>query len=184
MNTTQHIQHQVETQVAIDRRRESDKATPANAARATGWKGAIDALERNDPDAAFRLLQSQGSSPEVVNLRAVCLMRMGNAEAALALMRSIALQPGCTWMRSPLPNAFKINFATALLMNGLPNGCADALDEIDDEALPAVQNLRAVLAEWSKSLPFIQRMQWRLGRVAPTKCQISLPFLPGAWELT
>ncbi|HMP78009.1 MAG TPA: hypothetical protein PKD54_01030 [Pirellulaceae bacterium] len=181
MNTVQHLQHQVEHQVAVDRHRHSS----ANNQRGTGTEvslmAPIRALESGNHEEAFRLLKTMGSAPEVVNLRAVCLMRMGQAHEALALMRGLVLQPGCTWMRSPIPISWQINYATSLLMCGLPAGCVDVLDEIDNESLLSVKQIRSTIEAWSKTLPLIARWQWWLGRVAPHQCRFALSFEPGTW---
>ncbi len=116
------------------------------------------------------------------NAAGVCLMRMGRAKEAVDLYRSLVLQPGCTWTRPDIPLIHKTNFATALLLAGHPAGCLEILDEILNDQLAVVQNLRTAIVRWQKGLKFWQKLDWRVGRVEPRNCFVPIDFEPGQFD--
>lgn len=92
-------------------------------------------------------------------------MRLGRIAAAVATYRSFVLKSGCTWTRPELPDLYRVNFATALLLHGHPAGCLSILAEVRDPGDPAVASLRAEVAAWEKSLSWWHRLNWRFGRI-------------------
>lgn len=77
------------------------------------------------------------------NTRGVQLLRAGNVEEAVSVLRPLVMPPGCCWTRPDAPFLFRRNFATALLLAGHPSGCTQLLAEMRDEAHPRVQQIRA-----------------------------------------
>ncbi len=128
---------------------------------------------------ALAVLASGGSTPLVQNARGVCLLRLGRYEDAVRLYRGLVLQAGGTWAKADVPTLYKTNFAMALLLDGHPSGCLSILQEINDEFYPPVIRLRQALAQWVKTLTFLQRMNWRFGRLEPANCQVAVDFPPG-----
>lgn len=120
---------------------------------------------------------SEGTSPELRNARAVCLMRLGRPEEALAVYRGFVLQSGCTWMKTDLPVHVGANFATAILLCGRALGCEAVLSEIADQDHPSVRRLHAALKRWRSSLPFTARLK-RLFGIEP-EVPVQLDFDPG-----
>ena len=113
------------------------------------------------------------------NARAVRLLREGRVEEAVSILRTIVLKGGCTWMRPEVPNVFKRNYATALLMSGNPSGCVEVLGEMRDESNPRVQQLRAAIRRWEKTLSLLQWLDWRTGWINPNGRPVTLDFEPG-----
>jgi hypothetical protein len=95
------------------------------------------------------------------------------------LFRTLVLAPGCTWPRPNLPNVYKTNFATALLLAGHPSGCVEILAEVRDERDAQVQRLRAAIRKWESELSFFQRLNWWVARVEPSGRPVPLEFEPG-----
>ncbi|MBI2479512.1 MAG: tetratricopeptide repeat protein [Planctomycetia bacterium] len=116
------------------------------------------------------------------NIRGVHLMREGNIDEAVCILRSIVMPPGCTWSRPDAPNVFRRNFATALLLAGHPSGCLELLAEMRDEQNPRVQQLRAAIKRWEKTLSFFQWLNWRTGWIEPANRPVTLDFVPGELE--
>ena len=116
------------------------------------------------------------------NRRAVQLLRERQVDEALCILRSLVLKPGCTWMRPEVPSLVKRNFATALLLAGHPSGCLAILAEINDEAHPRAQQLRAAIKRWEKTLSFWQWLNWRTGWIEPTNRPATVEFVPGELE--
>jgi len=116
------------------------------------------------------------------NRRAVQLLREKQFAEALGILRSLALKPGCTWMRPEVPNLVKRNFATALLLTGHRSGCLEVLAEINDETHPRALQLRAAIKRWEKTLSFWQWLDWRTGWIEPVNRPATIEFVPGELE--
>lgn len=116
------------------------------------------------------------------NTRGVRLLREGNIEEAVPVLRSLVIPAGCTWSRADVPNLVKRNFATALLLAGHPSGCLELLAEMRDESHPRVQQLRATIKRWEKTLSFMQWVNWRTGWIEPENRPVTLDFIPGELE--
>ncbi len=117
--------------------------------------------------------------PESLNMLAVCQLRLGNIAEAVRIYRGLVLQPGCTWERADVPAVFKRNFATALLLSGLPGGCVSVLQGLRETDQPRCRELYAAIRRWERSLTFIQRWDWRLNGIAPKNSRIAIDFEPG-----
>ncbi len=116
------------------------------------------------------------------NIRGVQFMREGKLDEAISVLRSLVMPPGCTWTRPEAPNVFKRNFATALLLAGHPSGCLELLAEMKDEQHPRVQQIRAAIKRWEKTLSFFQWLNWRTGWIEPENRPVLLDFIPGELE--
>ncbi len=116
------------------------------------------------------------------NIRSVQFMREGKLDEAISILRSLVMPPGCTWTRPEAPNVFKRNFATALLLAGHPSGCLELLAEMKDEQHPRVQQIRAAIKRWEKTLSFFQWLNWRTGWIEPENRPVVLDFIPGELE--
>lgn len=135
-------------------------------------------------DAALAQLRDHLHQPEFRNVQGVCLMRMGRSEQAIRVFRGLVLEPGCTWMKPLAPLAYKINFATALLLGGLPAGCMETLSEMRAEHDPRVIRLRGAIKSWEDRLSCWQRLNWRFGRIAPANRPIALDYPAGDLGMT
>lgn len=125
-------------------------------------------------ETALERLQNVGSSPAVQNLRGICFMRLGQFDAAVRLYRSFVLKHDCTWTRPDLPDVDRINFATALLLDGHPAGCLSILAEVRNHTAPGIQKIHESLERWMTTLNWWQRLNWRLGRVEPNAAPPSM----------
>jgi hypothetical protein len=106
----------------------------------------------------------------------VCLLRLGQADRAVELFRNLVLS-GSLFLRPDLPTAWKVNFATALLMADNLVGCNRLLRDIQDAGHPSVQRLRGALTRWHSGLSLWQKIQWLLGG-QPSR-RVELAFPPG-----
>lgn len=77
-------------------------------------------------------------------------------------------------------NVMRINFATALLLDGNLSGCLLILDEMDAEKDPAVQQLRAAINNWRRGLSIWQKLMLFCGD--KPKAPVQLDYLPGHLE--
>lgn len=109
----------------------------------------------------------------------VCYLRQGKFEEALKVYRQIALQAGSVCERTDLPEPYVRNFATALLLSGLPSGCMLVLRGLPDQRHPRVVELYAAVRAWERSLPFLQRWDWRFNSVDPKNARVAIDFEPG-----
>ena len=143
-------------------------------------------IDQGNYQRAFDAIPNNSSDIEVLNCRAVCLMRMGKFAQAIVPLRSIALNTSTFHLRPEIPEHIKINFAIALFFGGEPAGGLDALADISREDDPQVQALRARAKAWSASMNWLKRFDWYVNRVAPkigpTPGSEVVGYL--AWELT
>jgi hypothetical protein len=136
-----------------------------------------DLLQEGQSDAALNLIRrSKVNSPWVTNAIAVCLLRSGDAARAIEVLRTLVLASGVC-LRANVPVLFKTNYATALAAANRLSGCISILDEIHDEANPAVERLRVAIRRWEEGLSLWQRFRWAIGE--PVGGQIILDFPPG-----
>lgn len=124
-------------------------------------------------------LRARGRDPVSVNELGVCYLRTGEVAEALRLFRGLALKPGCTWERSDIPELYRRNFATALLMSGLPSGCLAVLRELPDQSSPRTQQLYEAVRRWERTLSFWARWDWRWNAIEPKGCHVPIDFEPG-----
>jgi hypothetical protein len=116
-------------------------------------------------------------SPDLVNAHAVTLMCAGEPAKAVDLLRHVVLHAGGVTFKEAVPLLHMTNYATALLLSGNVAGCEAVLDEIHDQQNPAVVRLREVIARWTHTLPWWQRIWFRLSGEAPNQ-PITLPCKP------
>jgi hypothetical protein len=121
-------------------------------------------------------------SPKSLNALGVCHLRLGNYSEAVRIFRGITLQSGCTWERGDVPPLYRRNFATALLLDGLPAGCLSVLQSPELADHPRSREILAAIKRWERSLPFFKRWDWRLNGVTPKDCHIPIDFEPGEFE--
>lgn len=134
-----------------------------------------DLLESGKGQEAIKLLARE-ESEWARNARGVCLLRMGDAHAAVGTLRSLVVSSHLA-LKPEAPLAYKINFATALLLSGNISGGMTMLDDIGDEQSVPVQKLRAAVADWKASMTFWQRLWWHLG--AEPALPFTVDFSPG-----
>ncbi|MBX3435623.1 MAG: tetratricopeptide repeat protein [Pirellulales bacterium] len=131
-------------------------------------------------DNAVKLAHGKGGQElEVQNALAVCLMRTGHVEEAVRILRGLVMQPGSTWMRKDRPVHLKVNFATALMLEGHTSGALEMLGDLEGETTPHVPLLRAAVQRWEKSLPWLPWLDWKINRVAPHEKRVAIDFVPG-----
>ena len=142
----------------------------------------IELMRQGEYRAAAGLLRAAGYDPEVRNLLGVCLIRLGEYEQAVQVYRQFVLLPNSVLERPNMSDANKRNFATALLLKGLPSGALEVLSGMPDMYnLRAVQ-IRAAILKWEKSLSFLRWLDWKFNFVEPRNCKIPIDFEPGEIE--
>lgn len=139
-------------------------------------------IRQRNYNAALEVAFHPGPDAQLRNAKGVCLLRLGQGTAAVTHYREIVFKPGCSWVRPELPTAYKVNFATALLMSGNISGCVGVLNEAMDPTNPGVQRLRACIRRWERGLTFWQRLNWMCGWTDDLNSQVLLDFEPGLLE--
>lgn len=138
-----------------------------------------DLLDNGKPNEVLDLIKQYGTgSTELVNAFGVALMRTGQGPKAAEVFRGLCLIPGSVCLRTDVPNVFKINYATALVLEKNPTGCLTLLDEIDEEDDPHVQSLRRVIRNWRKTLGWKARLAFACFGTNPDT-EVKLDFVPG-----
>lgn len=124
------------------------------------------------------LLDSAQHSPAIKNATGVCLLRLGRHEAAMETFRALVFPNGAFSIPEDTPTVFRVNYVTAfLLRNNLVVGL-ELLRDIPDKRHPAVQQLKAAIRRWSRSMPWWRRVLAAIG-LKPAE-PFRLDFAPGA----
>ena len=133
-------------------------------------------LSQGQPKAALELIQSgDHGPPEVRNAHAVCLMRLGNLEGAVKLLRGLVLPNDVMSIDRDIPDKYKLNFATALLLEGNFDGSRNALAALQDPKHPTAARLREAEARWRKSLSLGQKLGLWLGSMPDVPIELGAP---------
>lgn len=140
-----------------------------------------DLLKIGRADKALHLLRptKHHHDSRLINARGVCQMRLGLIDQAVSTYRTLVLEPVGLFLavRDSLPDPFKTNLATAMLLKGDVVGGEEVLDEMENQDYHAVGKLRDVIAAWRHELSLWEKIEDQLG-VAPYH-PVSLPFKPG-----
>ncbi len=141
--------------------------------------------DQGDYQRACDAIPNNSSDIEVVNCRAVCLMRMGKFSPAIAPLRGIALNASTFHVRPEVPEHIKINYAIALFFGGEPSGGLEALSDIRREEDPQVRIIRERAKAWAASMNWLRRFDWYVNRIAPKHGPTPGAEVVGylAWEL-
>jgi len=141
-----------------------------------GLRGQIeDLLKTGQPKKALDVLAgSKIDSPWSTNATGVCLMRLGQVEQAVGVFRNLVLSSGL-FLRSEMPAAWKVNFATALLMTDNLTGSIQVLRDIKEEDHPSVQRLRNAIRQWEEELSLWEKLQWHLGGQPARRVKLNYP---------
>lgn len=121
-----------------------------------------------------QLRRAKSASPWATNAVGVCLLRNGDARAALDVFRGLAIS-GHLALRQDAPTVFKTNFATALLATNNIVGCLSTLKEIGDECHPAIDRLRTAIGRWEAGLSFWHRLNWYMGGEPSSTVELDFP---------
>ena len=146
------------------------------------YQKALRLIREQRYQSAIEILSSAGQSPAVLNLRGVCLVRIGSVQTALQVYRSYVLQTGGAWTRTDVPVSHALNFATALLLSGHPAGCLEVLGSLAQRNHPMIDQLQHAIRTWGQSLPLWQRLNWRFGKIEPNDTKVPIDFVPGVVE--
>lgn len=139
-------------------------------------------IRKGDYGRAAALLSAGGHGSQTRNALGVCWMRAGAIEEAVQVYRALVLLPNSVHERFELPDVYKRNFATALLLKGRPSGALDVLNGTRDPDHVAAVRIRAAIQAWAKTLPFFRRLDWRINRVEPANCHVPIDFEPGEFD--
>src|SRR5262249_19265329 len=121
-------------------------------------------LQTEGPRSALDYLSaSKVRSPWITNAEAVCRLRLGPAEIALAHFRPLSLSAPGFGPREDAPARFKANYAAAQLLCGMHAACAVTLSQARAEDDPSVRRLREGIRRWRAGLTFWQRCLSALG---------------------
>ncbi|MBX3438670.1 MAG: hypothetical protein KF861_14345, partial [Planctomycetaceae bacterium] len=110
------------------------------------------------------------------NACGVCLLRLGKYSQAVHVYRGLVMAPDGLALRDDVPEALKLNFATALILDGKSSGGIDVLRQLD-ASHPDVERVRQELRHWERQLGFWNRTMWRLG-IGPQR-SVELGDAPG-----
>ncbi|QDS91106.1 hypothetical protein EC9_53260 [Rosistilla ulvae] len=136
-------------------------------------------IRESDCDEAVEVLRTAGFDIQIRNALGVCLMRAGRAEEAVAVFRQFVLSADGVSEKREICNAYKRNFATALLIKGSPNGALSVLRDTREPEHPMAVCISAAIRNWGKSLPWWPRFNWTVSMLEPANCHVPLDFEPG-----
>ncbi len=133
-------------------------------------------LERGEPLRTLELLDASAqASPEVQNLRGVCLMRCGRHEQAVKLFRRLVFPGDAFAIPHDTPTAWRVNYVTALLLVDNVTIALGLLREIPDRQHEGVRALGAAVRAWRNSLPWWRRVLLHVGAYPERSFQLHSP---------
>ena len=113
----------------------------------------------------------------------MCAMRFGDVDFALNLLRGLCLTPGTTIVRSETSDTLRLNFATALLLKGLPSGSLEILQDVRDHDSIPVRQVKDAIRGWEKGLSWLRWLDWKTSRIEPARTVVPIDFQPGVFPI-
>lgn len=139
-------------------------------------------IQKGDYVGTAKLLAAADRHPQVRNALGICLMRTGRIDNAVDVYRAFVLTPGTLLERADVCDMYKRNFATALLIKGLPSGALTVLKGTGEPDHPMATRLYAAIKQWERSLSWLRRLDWKFNSIEPANCTIPLGFEPGEFD--
>ncbi|MBB3205792.1 hypothetical protein FHS27_001596 [Rhodopirellula rubra] len=142
-------------------------------------KRVIGLIQKENYAAAYDAMRVLPRTPVLLHAMAVCALRMGKAADAVNLFRGMSVSAGTTILKPEVDDTLKVNYATALMLVGLPSGGLDILHELKDAEHPGAERIRSAIGQWANGLSFWRRWDWKLNRIDPPRCSVPIDFTPG-----
>ncbi|QDV71466.1 hypothetical protein Poly24_52020 [Rosistilla carotiformis] len=136
-------------------------------------------IQQSDYGEAVEVLRAAGYDNQVRNALGVCLMRLGRSEEAVAVFRQFVLSADGVSEKREICNAYKRNFATALLLKGTPSGALSVLRDTREPEHPMAVCISTAIRNWADSLPWWPRINWKINLLEPANCHVPIDFEPG-----
>lgn len=134
-------------------------------------------LASNEIEKALHYIDRKGDrTPEWRNALGVCLMRLGETEKAVNILRELVFQHYLSIPRGT-PPLYQANYATALLMKRYNQMAIEIIKTLPPSDHPYIAQLHDAVAQWKKNLPLLRRFLSKLGLYPNTR--IVLNFPPG-----
>ncbi|MBN2064537.1 MAG: CDC27 family protein [Sedimentisphaerales bacterium] len=134
-------------------------------------------LEQGKYQEALQYLKKTGKrNHQLDNIRGVCLIRLGQYEEAISVLKEIVFQ-GNICIPQDTPVSYQINFATAMIMANKKSGAISVLTSLNEKTCPQVCQLKRAIKNWAKGLNFWEKLCYLSGSY-PQK-PITLDFVPG-----
>lgn len=145
---------------------------------------AIQLIEKGEYQQAAELLKADTSDPNIVNVKAVLLLRLGRPEAAIDLLRRIVWDLTTMSLKPQVPVYVQLNFATALLLTGKVAACLQIVRAVIDPDNEQANDLLADIRSWEKSQSLLRWLDWKLCGIEHTRDSFPLTRIPGrfGWE--
>lgn len=140
----------------------------ANGTKTTGGSAALqhirELLDNDRPDEALKYITRSGNdSPEMENARGVCLLRLGQFDEALAVLRDVTFQ-GLPGIPSDTPALFQTNLAVATLRANHDKGMALIIaDRLQGSEHPEAAKLKDAVRQWKQSIGLLGRLCCHVG---------------------
>ena len=136
-------------------------------------------LDQGKPGEALEAIgRSRQSAPQVDNARAVCLLRLNRPEEAVKVLRNILFPRGSINMDETLPLAFRLNFATGMMMTAHVAAAKELLTTVPrEQESPMLLKLLEAVRQWKRRLPAGWKLLALMG-IYPGK-PVELDFPPG-----
>ena len=122
-------------------------------------------LRQNQPEAAMAVLTASGMScPDARNAWGVCLLRLGQAGQARSVFCDLVFPGNAYAVPESVPLEYRVNYATALLMERNVSVGIDTLRAIPDQGHPEVAALWKAVNQWRRQVGFLGRLGMLIGR--------------------
>jgi tetratricopeptide (TPR) repeat protein len=144
----------------------------------------LELINRGDYQHAVSTLQAAGRENAVRNALGVCLMRLGRHDEALQVLRTFVLSADGVSERGGLIDAYKRNYALALLLTGEIAGAIEVLNATGDLKNKSAAQMCTAVKEWERQLGWFRWLDWKMNKIAPRDSAVKIDFELGefAWD--
>lgn len=122
----------------------------------------------------------KGINIEYKNIKGVCLFRQKKYKESARLFMEFIVHPDSIIMRDDVPDLYKINYATALLLSENYSGFLSIMHEIDDKKSHSYNRIMNIYKKWKNNFSFWEKIKW-IFDIQP-KQGIIFDFVPGEIE--
>lgn len=134
-------------------------------------------IDSNQLQEAIQLItRTKSQTDQMLNAHGVCLMRLGQVEDALKVLRTLAYQDQPA-IAAERPVIIQANYATALLLSGDNLQAIDIIRGLDATQHPYVAKLKHTIRDVKKGLGLWGRFLWAMTLYPKTR--IALDYAPG-----
>lgn len=120
--------------------------------------------------------QHEDASDVWQNVRGACLLRLGDYERAVQVLRPIVFPGNAICVPEGIPALYQANFATAMLALHRTDGAMAIVEHLGHDGHPYVEQIHQAMRRWKESLTILQKVGLALGWYPKKPVQVDFPL--------